>query len=244
MSDPKDAKLEQRIREAIERVERQRDLARAQQQADHLQGMINSGLYGGGAQAVHAAPNVAMPGLHPLPPAPYSDHQRRMNDMVSTDPQMKETLTALCSLMGYEIQSLVLVPGMDIQPVNGEGIAWRVLSRKWQLYCQWIDTASPSFEAFKIHFAKLSDAIAAKREKLVAEGKPLPSEPVEPESIIQQQMEVLRRYAQQASQQGFGHVVDQKAMQNMALRLAGMPPQQAKPLLGEQQAKAFWGSGC
>lgn len=175
------------------------------------------------AQRAMNKTGAGMPGLHPLPPSPVSEHQRRMNDMVSRDPQMKETLTALCSLMGYEIQSSVLVgDGPDFHPVEGVSVAWRVLSRKWQLYSTWMDSDSPTFDTFKLHFAKLSDAIAARREKLLKEGKPLPAEPVDPEEARRQIYEQLRQYAQQAAAGGFGNVVDQKAFQNMAAKQAGV----------------------
>lgn len=209
-----DKKIQQEL------ISRQREYERTQSRAANLNNMINSGLYGGGAQAVHAAPNVAMPGLHPFPPSPMSDHQRRMNDMVSRDPQMKETLTALCSLMGYEIQSSVIGSGLDLHPVEGVSVAWRVLSRKWQLYTAWMDSDSPTFDAFKLHFAKLSDAIAAKREKLLKEGKPLPAEPVDIEESIRRAYAQLNQYAQQASAGGFGNVIDQKAFQNAAMQAA------------------------
>lgn len=215
--------LDQQIKDRVAEIDRQLD----QQQAENLKSMANSGLCGGGM--------AQMPVLHPLPPAPYSDHQRRMNDMVSTDPQMKETLTALCSLLGYEIRSMALTTGLDIRPVNGEDIAWRVVSRKWALYVQWIDNGSPSFEVFKQNFAKLSDAIATKREKLLKDGKPLPAEPVDPEEAARRVYQQIAAYAQQAAANGFEMVIDQNAVLKAAMQNQGTahaPPPQSWGLPG------------
>lgn len=130
-----------------------------QGQADIYNQMNQAGLYGG---------TVANT---------LSEHDLRMGRIARSDPQTAETLNAMMSLTGYKLDSWAMRIAITT-PVDGEYVTWRLESRKWGLHVAWLGHDEPNFEQFKEKFGRLGGAIKEKREKLIADGKPLPADPV------------------------------------------------------------------